>query len=125
MKKLLTVIVALPGLLFTITGLRWLTDPAGSAAGFGMPVLEGVGLSTQIGDLSAFFLVLGLCILIALITSRRVWYYPAILLLSLTAIGRILAWLLHDATLAVQMIAPEVIISILLLIASRILPEKE
>ncbi len=111
MNKVLRVIVALPGILFVVTGLRWLVDPSAAAAQFGMPLLDGVGRSSQIGDMSGFFLTLGIVILIALITSKRSWYYPAIMLLVITAIGRVLAWLVHDAALAVDMIAPEVIIA--------------
>lgn len=62
--------------------------------------------------------------LIALISGRRTWYYPAIMLLSLAAIGRVLAWLLHDAALALHLIGPEVLVSIILLVAARYLPEK-
>ena len=124
MNKILRVIVALPGILFVVTGLRWLVDPSAAAAQFGMPLLDGVGRSSQIGDMSGFFLTLGIIILIALITSKRSWYYPAIILLVITAIGRVLAWLVHDAALAVDMIAPEVIIACLLLFASRKLADQ-
>ena len=58
-------------------------------------------------------------ILMGLTTRRAIWYYPPIILLSLTAVGRILAWLLHDAALAMNLIAPEVIVALILLIASR------
>lgn len=124
MNKILRVIVALPGILFVVTGLRWLVDPSAAAAQLGMPLLDGLGRSSQIGDMSGFFLTLGIIILIALITSKRSWYYPAIILLVITAIGRVLAWLLHDAALAVDMIAPEVIIACLLLFASRKLADQ-
>ena len=124
MNKILRVIVALPGILFVVTGLRWLVDPSAAAAQLGMPLLDGVGRSSQIGDMSGFFLTLGIVILIALITSKRSWYYPAIILLVITAIGRVLAWLVHDAALAVDMIAPEVIIACLLLFASRKLADQ-
>ena len=124
MNKILRVIVALPGILFVVTGLRWLVDPSAAAAQLGMPLLDGVGRSSKIGDMSGFFLTLGILILIALITSKRSWYYPAIILLVITAIGRVLAWLVHDAALAVDMIAPEVIIACLLLFASRKLADQ-
>ena len=119
MNKLLKVVVALPGILFVVTGLRWLVDPASAAAQFGMPLLDGLGRSSQIGDMASFFLTLGMLILIALITAKRVWYYPPIMLLGFAAIARILAWLIHDAAPAVEMIAPEIIIACLLLFASR------
>ena len=125
MKKVLSIVIALPALMFIMTGLRWVVDPATAAAQFGMPLLDGVGLSTQIGDLAAFFIAGGMFVFIALITSKRSWYYPPIMLVGFTALFRILAWLLHDATLAVQMIVPEIVIAVLLLTASRIIPEHE
>jgi hypothetical protein len=47
------------------------------------------------------------------------------MLLLLTAIGRTLAWLIHDAALAVDLIGLEVLISAILLFASRRLPERD
>jgi len=122
MNIALRAIVLLCGVLFIITGLRWLLAPAGVAPDFGLVLSTGVGLSSQIGDMSAFFLTLGVCILMGLTTQRTIWYYPPIILLSLTAVGRVLAWLLHDAALATDLIAPEVIIALILMIASRRLP---
>ena len=122
MNIALRAIVLLCGVLFIVTGLRWLLAPAGVAPEFGLALSTGVGLSSQIGDMSAFFLTLGVCILMGLTTQRTLWYYPPIILLSLTAVGRILAWLLHDAALAMNLIAPEVIVALILLIASRRLP---
>ena len=122
MNIALRAIVLLCGVLFIVTGLRWLLAPAGVAPEFGLALSTGVGLSSQIGDMSAFFLTLGVCILMGLTTQRTLWYYPTIILLSLTAVGRILAWLLHDAALAMNLIAPEVIVALILLTASRRLP---
>jgi hypothetical protein len=62
--------------------------------------------------------------LTALVSGRRNWYYPPIILLSLTAVGRVLAWLLHDAALVVDLVIPEVIVAVILLVASRHLPEQ-
>ena len=119
MNVALRAIVLLCGVLFIVTGLRWLLAPAGVAPEFGLALSTGVGLSSQIGDMSAFFLTLGVSILMGLTTGRAIWYYPPMILLSLTAVGRILAWLLHDAALATGLIAPEVIVALILLIASR------
>ena len=117
-------LVLLFGILFLVTGLRWLLAPAGIAPDFGLALGSGIGLSSQVGDMSAFFLTLGVCILMGLTTQRSVWYCPPIILLSLTALGRVLAWLIHDAALATQLIAPEVIVSLVLLFASRRLPSR-
>jgi len=123
MNKILKVLVLLPAILFMVTGVRWLVAPAGVAPMFGLTLDQGVGLSSQVGDMSAFFLTLGSCMLIALISGRRTWYYPAIMLLLITAVGRILAWLVHDATLALDLIGPELVVSAILLVASCRLPE--
>ena len=117
-------LVLLFGILFLVTGLRWLLAPVGIAPDFGLALGSGIGLSSQVGDMSAFFLTLGVCMLMGLTTQRSVWYYPPIMLLLLTAVGRVLAWLLHDAALATQLIAPEVIVSLVLIFASRRLPSR-
>ena len=125
MNRLLKLLVLLPAILFLAMGIRWFVAPAGMAGQLGLTLEHGVGLSSQVGDLGAFFLTLALCMLTALVTGRRIWYYPAIMLLSLAATGRTLAWLLHDAALAMDLIAPEVVVAIILVIASRRLPERD
>ena len=125
MNKILKVLVVLPAILFVVVGLRWLVAPAGVAPMFGLTLADGVGLSSQDGDMSAFFLTLGVCMLVALVSGSRSWYYPPVLLLLLTAIGRILAWLLHDATLAVDLIGVEIVVAVILLVASRRLPASD
>ena len=125
MNRILQILVLLPALLFLVTGVRWLVAPAGVAPTFGLTLGEGVALSSQVGDMTGFFLTLGSCMLIALISGRRSWYYPAIMLLAITALGRVVAWLVHDATLALDLIGPEVVVSIILLVASRRLPEAD
>ena len=119
LNKIITTLVVLVAILFIVNGLRWLVDPAGIVDMFGLELASGVGLSSQVGDMSAFFLTLGICTLTGLVSAQRLWFYPAMLLLGLTAIGRTLAWLVHDAALATDLIAVEVIVTLLLWIASR------
>jgi hypothetical protein len=119
MNRLLKLLVLLPAIMFIVTGVRWLVAPSGVAPMFGLTLGEGVALSSQVGDMAGYFLTLGSCMLIALVSERRSWYYPPIMLLSLTALGRILAWLVHDATFALDLIAPELIIALILLVGSR------
>ena len=119
MNKALSFLVLMCGVLMMATGVQWLVVPGTIAPQFGLELANGVGLSSQVGDLSAFFLTLGICTLLALTLKQRVWYYPAIMLVSLTALGRILAWLLHDAALATHLIAPEFVMALLLWFASR------
>lgn len=123
MHKALKVILILPALLFTAMGLRILFDPAGALGELGMPLLDGLGRSTQIGDLGAFFITGALLIILGVFTGKREWLYAPALLLGLTAVFRVWATVGHGATLAVQQIAVEVVICVLLLFAaSRIRP---
>jgi|TARA_B110000977_G_scaffold137950_1_gene175195 hypothetical protein len=117
-NKILRVAAALPGILFVVIGVGWVIDPVTAAAGVGMPLLEGVGRSSQIGDLGAFFLTMGLLILVGVTTLNRVWFYPPMMLLGLAATLRIVAWLVHGAAFAGSMIAVEVIVTTLLWVST-------
>jgi len=121
---LVKLLMLLPAILFVVMGVRWLVAPTGVAPDFGLALSDGIGLSSQIGNMAGFFLTLGSCMLIALISGHRSWYYPPMMLLAITALGRIVAWLLHDATLAVSQIMTEVVVAIILLLASRRLPKE-
>ncbi len=124
MSKVLQGFVALPALLFTLIGLRWAIDPAGAAGALGMPLLEGIGRSSQIGDVGTLFFTMGLMIFIALFTNKVSWIYPPALILGVIALFRVIAWLFHGADLAAPMIAVEVIVASLLLFASTRLTSK-
>ncbi len=123
-NKILRVVTVLPGILFVVTGVGWIVDPASAAARLGMPLLEGVGRSTQIGDMGAFFVTMGLLILVGVTTLKRVWFYPPMMLLGLAATFRIIAWLVHGAALAGSMIAVEIVITVLLYVTTVRLCEK-
>jgi hypothetical protein len=123
LNKVLRLLVLLPAILFLVTGVRWLVVPAEIAPSFGLTLAEGLGRSSQIGDMAGYCLTLGICMLIALISERRSWFYPPMMLLAVTALGRIVAWLWHDATLAVSQIMLEVVVALILLLASRRLPQ--
>lgn len=109
---------SLSAVLFISMGLGWLLAPGLVSEQMRMPLLEGDGRSTQIGDLAAFFLTMGGAILIALRTNRSVWLYPPILLL-LAATGRVIAWLGHGAGLALDMILVEVVVAGTLFMLAR------
>lgn len=119
MTRALRVLVCFLAAIFIMSGIAWYVDPARAAGRLGMPLLDGVGRSSQIGDLSAFFIVMGSCLLVGVITRNRSWFYPGILLLGLAAVGRILAWLLHDAALAADLIGVELFCTVVFLYAAR------
>lgn len=119
MNKLWKIAASIFAGLFVAMGLIWLLAPGFIAAQMRMDLLTGDGLSTQIGDLASFFLTLGGSIAIALITMRSVWLYPPVMLLTFAAAGRLLAWGLHGAGLAIDMILFEIAVATLLLVVAR------
>jgi hypothetical protein len=123
MNKILRGILVLPALLFILLGLQWLADPAAAAKGLGMTLMDGMGRSSQMGDVGSFFLMSGTMALIGVITLRREWFYAPAMLIAGAALFRIVAWLAHDAPFATASIIIEVVITSLLLFgASRIKP---
>lgn len=95
------------GVFFAMQGLRWLYDPGRAAESLGMPLLDGVGRSTQIGDLATFFLALGVTAIVGSWPGRaRLLFVPAAML-ALTAVLRTVAWTLHGADFAWLFIAVE------------------
>lgn len=125
LKRALRVALFLPAIGFLVTGLRFAVAPAGAAQGLAMPLLDGAARSSQIGDVGALFLGMGLMILTALVTLGRTWFVAPAILLLLVAVLRILAWLFHDAALMMPMIVPEIVVGGLLLLASTKLTEVE
>lgn len=125
LARALRIFLVLPAVGFLVTGLRFAVAPAGAAKGLAMPLLDGAARSSQIGDVGALFLGMGLMILIALVTLGRTWFIAPAILLLLVAVLRILAWLFHGAALMIPMIVLEFVIGGLLLLASRKLAEVE
>jgi hypothetical protein len=117
--KGLRIVLVLPAIAFLVTGLRFAVAPAGALKGLGMPLLDGAARSSQIGDVGALFLGMGLMILTALVTRERTWFIAPAILLALVAVLRLLAWLFHGAALVMQAIVLEVVIASLLVFASR------
>jgi hypothetical protein len=119
MSSILRVLVVLLGVGFALQGIGWLIVPTAAAGSLGMPVLDGLGRSTQFGDFAAFFLTTGVTILLGSRPGReRLLYFPAGLLGS-AAFGRIAAWDLHGATFATLFIAVELLASAVLIAAAR------
>jgi len=119
LDKSLKVLAALASILLLVSGLRWLIDPAAAAESLGMPLLEGIGRSTQIGDLTAFFVVAGGFGLLGLIRGNGSLLYTPAALVGAAALFRLLAAVLHDAALATQMIAVEAIMLVVFIAAAQ------
>jgi hypothetical protein len=125
MKGRWRILAGLLGLGFALQGVAWLVSPVAAAGGLGMPLLDGLGRSTQIGDFAAFFLALGLTALAGASLDRaRLLYFPAALLV-LAAAGRTIAWAAHGADFAAVFIPVEIAAAAAFIAAARSLPQRD
>lgn len=115
----LRLVIVILGAVFTLQGIGWLVDPARVAAGLGMPLLDGMARSTQVGDLAIFFLVAGVTMMLGTRPGRSgMLYFPAALIGG-AAVTRTLAWALQGADFAAFFITIEVIVGATLLQGAR------
>ncbi len=114
--RALSVLVAV---MMFLMGARWIIDPAAAAQGLGMELLTGVGASTQIGDLGAFFLTTSVMIVLAQRAGQTHWFFPPAMLLGSAAVVRILAWATGNAALGTEFIVAESIMVGILVAAAR------
>ncbi len=110
--------VAVLGAIFALQGLGWLVVPGRAASALGMPLLDGLGRSTQIGDFAAFFLVGGLTTLAGSRPGRAHWLRFPAALIGTAALTRPLAWLLHGADFAALFITVEIATAVFLAYAA-------
>lgn len=113
-RSRLRLAVAVVGALFALQGIGWILVPGRAASGLGMPLLDGLGRSTQVGDFAAFFLVAGLTMLAGSRPGRASWLRFPAALIGGAAITRTLAWLLHGAAFAALFIPIELAVGALL-----------
>jgi hypothetical protein len=112
------------GLFMLWTCLGWLMDPATAAAGLAMPLLEGMGGNTQIGDFTSFFFTAGLFACIGAYRAEHAWLYASISLLGSAAVFRSLAVVTHGSEPLTQAIIAEIVM-VAFLILSVYLMKKE
>lgn len=117
MKNFLRVLAGFFGAFFLLMGLRWIIDPSSAAASLSMPLLEGAGLSTQIGDVGSFFITIGAMTLIGVIKQKRYWLFAPSMLLLVAALYRVLSTVLHGAAFALPSIAIEMTVGLFLIFA--------
>ena len=120
MKIAIRVIPLLFALMFLLTSLQWIVDPAGAARGLEMELQSGLGASTQIGDLGAFFFASSLLIGFGSLTGRSHWLYAPALLIGSAALIRSLAWASGNAAFGTKFIVAELVMTALLVAAARL-----
>jgi hypothetical protein len=104
------------GLFMLWTCWGWIMDPGMAAAGLAMPLLEGMGGNTQIGDFTSFFFTAGLFACIAAFRAEHVWLYTPISLIGSTAIFRSLAVVTHGSDPFIMAIGIEIVMAAVLIL---------
>jgi hypothetical protein len=84
-------------------------------ADLGMPLLDGIGRSTQLADLGGLFMFGAIMIFYGVIKSKGQYLRIGALLLGLIAVLRIVAWAINGAELATVLIISEILLVIWLL----------
>ena len=112
-------VTTLFGLLYLSFGLAWLAAPAKIAAALGASMLQGAGLSTQLGDSAAFFLCAGAFMLFGVFRRHSSYLMAGALLIGLVAPARLIAWQVHGAALTVEPIVVEVLTFLVVFFAAR------
>ncbi|MFK7898213.1 MAG: hypothetical protein AB8G23_20440 [Myxococcota bacterium] len=112
------ILSGLVGLFFFAQAANFLLSPEAGAAALGMPLLDGIARSTQVGDISGVFLTIAL--LCGLGIARQSPHGPraAGILLATIAVSRILAWLVSGAAFAAVPIGVEFVTAGLLFFAA-------
>ena len=104
------------GLFMLWTCLGWITDPASAAAGLAMPLLEGLGGNTQIGDFTSFFFTAGGFACIGAYRAEHAWLYASISLLGSAARFRSLAVITHGSDPLTMAITFEIVMTAILVL---------
>ena len=120
----LRVVATIPGGVLLFLGVGWLIDPASAADGLGMTLADGLGRSSQIGGLGAYFLASSAIVFIGAWTIRTEWLLAAALLVSGAAVMRTVAFAVHDAPFATAAIVVEVVMAGMLVVSSRALSRR-
>ena len=118
-NNVIKIIAAVPGIPMLVNALMFILQPKTVTADLGMPLLEGVGLSTQLADLGAFFTFSALLIFYGVLKSNGEYLRIVALLLGLTAILRAVAWVVNDAALASTLIGAEILLVVWLWISAK------
>ena len=110
------ILSGLIGVLMLLNCLWWILDPSTAAEGLAMPLLEGLGSNSQIGDFTSFFFTAGLFACIGAYRAEHIWLYPTISLIGSAAFFRSYAVVAHGSDPLVSTIMIEIIMSAILIL---------
>ena len=126
MRLGLTAVIFVGGLFYFMMGLRFLFDPAGAGAGFGLSAIDASGLAAIRADISAFFIISAICMLIGAWKRNGDLLLVPAGLFGIALLGRIIS-VFADGTVEgfVPPMMVEAVTVIVMLVASRVLPHRE
>jgi len=119
------ILSGLIGILMLLNCLWWILDPTTSANELAMPLLEGLGGNSQIGDFTAFFFTAGLFACIGAYRAEHIWLYTTISLLGSAAIFRSYAVMVHGSKPLMEAIGFEVVMSVILIICASLMKRSQ
>lgn len=119
-RSVLLALVAVIALFMGGNAALWLVVPERAAKLLEMPLLTGAALSSQM-DIGALFLGAATFAVLALITRERPWFIAAAVPILGAAALRTNAFLFHGAAFLADMVAIEIVMGSILIIASRVL----
>ena len=96
MRNFLKYIPPLPGIIFLFLGFYWITDPGAAAQLSGMTLLDGIGRSSQIGYLTAYFMGGSIMVFVGIMTKQPMLLQAAAMIIALTVVFRAIAWLFRQ-----------------------------
>ena len=110
------ILSGLIGVLMLLNCFWWILDPATAANELEMPLLEGLGGNSQIGDFTAFFFTAGVFACIGAYRTEHIWLYTTISLLGSAAIFRFYAATAHDSEPLMEAMSFEVVMAAALIV---------
>lgn len=119
MDSILRLLSVAAGIPIFGNAVMFIVDPETAARQLGMPLLEGIGRSTQIGDFGSFFLCSSIAAFYGAWNRSPVMLYVAALLIGGAAVCRMIASALHDAPFATTFIVVEVILATIWVVSAR------
>ncbi len=119
MDSILRMLSAIAGIPIFVNGIMFMFEPETAARQLGMPLLEGIGRSTQIGDFGSFFLCSSIAAFFGAWNRSPMMLYMAALLIGGAAVCRIIASAIHDAPFATTFIVVELILASIWLVSAR------
>ena len=118
MLTLLRILTTLSGLGLLLVGIIWWLQPATAAEILGASLLDGTGLSAQIGDSGAFFIGAGGLLALGAIQNHAALVISGGLLVGLVIPGRVLSTTTHGGAWTPDEITGECIVLILALLTA-------